>query len=120
MKVVLLYLRRMDQAVFWRILFNIENIVPSVKHGGGGLMVWCCFSSKGLGPLIKIEGKMDRLAYIQILEKHLLPFISIKFNEKGYLVQQDNAPVHTAKDVKEWITTKKIKVLPNWPIEHLW
>ena len=43
---------------------------------------------------------MDRLAYIQILEKHLLPLISTKFNEKGYLFQQDNAPVHTVKDVK--------------------
>ena len=32
--------------------YNIENIAPSVKHGGGGIMVWGCFSGKGMGPLV--------------------------------------------------------------------
>src|SRR5689334_16738666 len=50
-------------------------MVPTVKFGAGGLMVWECFSGKRLGPLVKVEGKMSRLDYIQILEKHLLPLI---------------------------------------------
>jgi len=91
--------------------YNIENIVPSVKHGGGGIMVWGCFSEKGLGPLVKVEGKMNRLDYIQILEKNLLPLIRRKFRGGDYAFQDDNAPVHTAKDVQKWIGKKKIKIL---------
>ena len=37
--------------------YDDENLVPSVKHGGSGIMVWECFSGKGLGPLIKWIGR---------------------------------------------------------------
>ena len=55
--------------------YNIENLMPTVKHGGGGIMVWGCFSALGLGPLVRIEGKMDHRDYINILKNNLLPFI---------------------------------------------
>ncbi len=38
-------------------------------------MVWECFSEKELGLLIKVDGKMNKLDYIDILDKYLLLFI---------------------------------------------
>ena len=62
-------------------------------------MVWSCFSGKGLGPLVIVEGKLDRWGYVDILEKHLLPYFQQNFKGKGYNFQQDNAPIYRAKDV---------------------
>jgi hypothetical protein len=29
-----------------------QNITPTVKHGGGNIMLWGCFSSAGPGKLV--------------------------------------------------------------------
>ena len=33
--------------------YNPKNTIPTVKHGGGNLMVWGRFSAKGTGRLVK-------------------------------------------------------------------
>ena len=44
--------------------YNPKNTIPTVKHGGGNLMLWGCFSGKGTG---RIEGWMNGAMYREIL-----------------------------------------------------
>ena len=44
------------------------NTVPTVKHGGGSLMIWGCMSSKGVGTIQFIDGIMDAYVYLDILK----------------------------------------------------
>jgi hypothetical protein len=41
---------------------NLGNI-PTVKHGGGSIMLWGCFSAAATRRLVRIEGKMNRAMY---------------------------------------------------------
>ena len=43
--------------------YNPKIIIPTVKHGGGNLMLWGCFSVKGTGRLHRIEGRMNGAMY---------------------------------------------------------
>lgn len=55
--------------IVWRkanIELNNNNVCPTVKHGGGGVLVWGCISSQvGVGELVFIEGITDRAYVIQ-------------------------------------------------------
>uniref|UniRef100_A0A674ELB5 Transposase Tc1-like domain-containing protein n=1 Tax=Salmo trutta TaxID=8032 RepID=A0A674ELB5_SALTR len=53
--------------------YDPKNTIPTVKHGGGNIMLWGCFSAKGRGQLHRIKGTMDGAMYRQILGENLLP-----------------------------------------------
>ncbi len=98
--------------------YDPKNTIPTVKHGGGNIMLWGCFSAKGTGQLHRIKGKMDGAMYRQDQGIE---------NGSWRIFQHDNDPKHTAKATKEWLKKKHIKVLecpsqsPDLhPIENLW
>ena len=94
--------------------YNPKITIPTVKHGGGNLMLWGCFSAKGTGRLHCIEGRMNGAMYREILGDNLLPSVRTLKMGRGWIVQHDNDPKHTAKATKEWLKKKHIKVL-EWP-----
>ncbi|KAK1798425.1 hypothetical protein P4O66_007881, partial [Electrophorus voltai] len=94
--------------------YDPKNTIPTVKHGGGNIMLWGCFSAKGPSHLVRINGKMDSTAYLEILAKNLCSsIIDLKMGHH-FIFQQDNCPKHTAKKINAWFKREKIKVL-QWP-----
>ena len=48
-------------------------MVPTVKHGGGGVMGWGCFAGDTVGDLFKIERTLNQYGYHSFLQRHAIP-----------------------------------------------
>src|SRR5438128_9670291 len=82
--------------------YDVDCLVPTVKSNGVGVMVWDCFVKNRLGPLVVLEGNITGQVYKKLLEDHLVPFIESLDDEKTYVFQDDNTPVHRANLVLAW------------------
>lgn len=40
--------------------FFSQCLVPTMKHGGGNIMIWGCVSKEGVGDLVLVKGIMDK------------------------------------------------------------
>ena len=80
-------LRRCDGVgVLWHVETKIElfglngkrhiwkkpGSIPTLKHGGGSIMLWGCFSVAGNSRLVRIEEEMNGAKYRERLVENLL------------------------------------------------
>lgn len=107
-----------------------QNIAEIKKCGRRTVSFWGWMWGYGPGELVKIEGQLTGLKYIEILENVLLPTVrKMAIPEPlPFKYVQDNSSVHQCKVVKDWFKDHPEIEVIDWPtkgcdmnpIEHLW
>ena len=68
-------------------------VVPTVKHGGGGVMVWGCFAGDTVCDLFRIQGTLNQNGYHNILQRYAISS-SLRLVGLSIVFQQDHDPTH--------------------------
>lgn len=96
------------------------------QNGGGGLMFHATMCSDGWMHFTEVSHKMNAKSYQEFLEKELFPIVIDRFGP-DFIFQQDNAPCHSARLIKQYLEEQQVEVL-NWPplspdlniVEDIW
>ena len=87
--------------------------------------VWAGISQEGKTPIVVFSGIMNAVAFIEVLENGLIPYLENVNRNARFM--QDNDPKHSSNRVKSWLESKNV----NWwktpaespdlnPIENMW
>lgn len=106
-----------------------EDCIASTVQKSFGRMFWGCFSWVGMGPLVPLTGRITGAIHRETLANYAIPTVKshAKKIKKKFFFQEDNAPVHTAKIARSFLTSSNIELFP-WPaqspdmnpIENIW
>ena len=111
---------------YFHDLRKSERFLSRRHTAVGSVMVWAAISFHGVVDLVVLDGRQTSSDYIELLEVQKINFQEM-FNGQQWILQQDNAPIHTARRVKQWFTHNSVEFL-EWPavspdlniIENLW
>uniref|UniRef100_A0A8C5MN72 Transposase n=1 Tax=Leptobrachium leishanense TaxID=445787 RepID=A0A8C5MN72_9ANUR len=104
----------MDQRYVWRRknkAYEEKNTLPTVKHGGGSIMLWGCFASAGTGKLQHVQGTMNSLQYQEILDDNVMQSVTNLRLGRRWTFQQDNDPKPQVCDGLHHIVIQYLLVL---------
>jgi hypothetical protein len=89
-----------------------RTTTPSVKHGGGSVMVWGCMGWNGVGMLIEVEDIIDAKQYVEILDGGVLESMEkLGLDRHTFYFQQDNNPKHTSGKPSEFFQDQGFQLL---------
>ena len=80
--------------------FKPKNTIPAMKHCGGSLMFWGCFSANETGRLVRVEGIMKKDQNVKILRENFEKCAEALDMGPSMMFQHNNNPKYTVKYVK--------------------
>ena len=118
----------LDGPDHWKSYVNVreKHVRNKRQCGGGGIMVWLMCLPNGLLCFRTITSHFKSCDYIDLLRKTAVPIMKLNICGKFYF-QQDNAPIHTAINTKQFMKESHINVV-EWPakspdlniVEDIW
>ncbi|KAF0756386.1 hypothetical protein AaE_004651 [Aphanomyces astaci] len=88
-------------------------VVPKLKEWT--VMVWGAIGFNGTGTLVAIDGKMKFAHYLELLEDQLPDNFAKLGLPLDFVLQQDNAPIHKANIVMDFLDENAIHTLDHPP-----
>jgi len=102
--------------------YDKKYVLKDIYNEKRGVMFWGFFTGHGEKNIDHVEGTMNSLKYMEMLNKHLP---NLKQNR---ILQQDRAPCHESKITRDFLEEADIITLDPWPpsspdlnpIENMW
>ena len=98
---------------YWRDIRQERKTCYARNFGGGSLMIWAAFGSRGKTPICFISTKMNSKIYVDLLDNVLIDFGDTFWGEE-WIFQQDNASIHVSNYTKNFFQARNIDCL-RWP-----
>ena len=102
------------KVMIWRMPkkeFDAKYIVPTVKHVGGNVKCWGCYSAAGVSTLVFIDGNMIGKTYRDILEDNIFESEKKLNLNNTWIFQHDNEPKHRSYVVAHWLDQNGVEHL---------
>ena len=96
-----------------------QCVTPTVKHGGGSVMIWGSFAGSRVGDLHRVTGTLNQKGDHSILQHHAIPS-GLRLVGQGFILQQDNDPKHTSRLCQNYLRRKeqdgRLQIM-EWPAQ---
>lgn len=110
---------------YWHDTRKEPRLLSRRQMGGGSVMMWAAIGYERKSPIVLLDGRVNSAQYLNLLRVQANNFEDMAGPD--YYFQQDNAPIHTARVVKNWLESEQIRLL-EWParspdlniIENVW
>jgi hypothetical protein len=95
--------------------YNAEYVKESARFGRVSVAVCGWFSSRGIGLLHRIDGRLDGAQYLHILRDIMVPSVREMYRDGVINFQQDQSPVHNSQFLQEWLEDQNEVEFLDWP-----